>query len=139
MVKSTVTLALLATTLSAVYAAPLADSLKVPRTRIPSGAAGVTFVPDAGPGCDMSTNPGDTTQPEVYNLTSSTGCITPSYAFNSYVETANAEAASGHCAVSIFSERNCTGTFTAMKLTTYSDCIAGPGASGMSVNMACGP
>lgn len=66
MVKSSTILALLASTISAVYAAPVSDTTATASAPIPSGAAGVTFVPEAGPGCDMSTNPNDTTQPEVY-------------------------------------------------------------------------
>jgi len=67
-------LAFVASTLSAaVYAAPAATTTSA--VPIPSGAAGVNFVPFAGPGCDMSTNPFDTTQPEVYVLFSYHECL----------------------------------------------------------------
>lgn len=57
-------LALLASTITAVSAAPAATTTSsVP---IPSGAAGVNFIPEAGPGCEMSENPHSTVQPEVY-------------------------------------------------------------------------
>lgn len=63
MVNSSILLALLASSFSAVYAAPATVTASMP---IPSGAAGVTFIPEAGPGCEMSTNPFSTAQAEVY-------------------------------------------------------------------------
>ncbi|MCJ1386975.1 hypothetical protein MMC17_010104 [Xylographa soralifera] len=117
--------------ISAVCAAPVADMR--PRQE----PATVNFVPYAGPGCDMSTNPFDTTKPVVYNVTSSSGCITPPYAFASYVEEANAEADSGSCALGIFTGPDCTGSVSAATLTSYEDCVVG--VSGQSFSFNCGP
>ncbi|MCJ1288062.1 hypothetical protein MMC26_007415 [Xylographa opegraphella] len=116
---------------SIVCAAPVADLH--PRQE----PATVNFVPYAGPGCDMSTNPFDHTKPAVYNVTTSSGCITPPYAFASYVEEANAEADSGSCALSIFTGPDCTGSVSAATLTSYEDCVVG--VIGQSFSFNCGP
>lgn len=64
MVNSNTLLVLLASTLSAVYAAPAGAATATASTPIPSGAAGVTIVPEAFI-CEMSEIPGSTLQPEV--------------------------------------------------------------------------
>ncbi|MCJ1396456.1 hypothetical protein MMC18_009346 [Xylographa bjoerkii] len=119
-------LLLLASALPAIRAAPLA-----PRPE----PATVTFVPYAGP-CEMSTNPFDTTPPSVYNLTTASGCVTPPYAFVSYVEDANAAATSGSCALGIYTGPDCTGAVAAATLSSDEQCVF---ADGQSVSFDCGP
>ncbi|MCJ1235893.1 hypothetical protein MMC14_003867 [Varicellaria rhodocarpa] len=129
MTRTSSILFLLASAISAALAAPVAD------VQSRQEAATVNFTPYAGP-CEMSTNPHDTTKPSTYNVTSSSGCITPPYAFTSYVEEANAIAANGPCALSIYSGPDCTGTVSSATLTTFYECSF---ASGQSFNFACGP
>ena len=115
------------TSLLALLAASLVAVSASPTPQVPSDPAEVEFTPYAGPGCDMSTDPFDTTKPvryvlgpsslahvssltasHSYNVTSGT-CFTPPYAFDSYVEQANDLAANGPCTVAIYSEPGCTG------------------------------
>jgi len=117
---------LLASAIAVISAAPVA-----PRQE----PATVNFVPYAGP-CEMSTDPFDKTQPSVYNITTSSGCITPPYAFISYVEDANAEATSGSCSLGIFTGPDCTGTVSTATLSSGVQCVF---ADGQSVSFNCGP
>ena len=99
----TQTLLLAATAFTAVLSAPLS-------ARQAGEPATVNFAPYAVVGCRMSENPFDPTKPSAWNVTTGSGCITPTYSFSSYVEGANAEAM-GPCALSLWTGKNCQGEF----------------------------
>ncbi|KAI4156304.1 MAG: hypothetical protein LQ340_000359 [Diploschistes diacapsis] len=133
MARFTSTLLLLATALTAVNAAPVAEIV----TRQAGEPATVNFAPYAVVGCRMSQNPYDNPPPTDYNVTTGSGCITSSYTFSSYVEAANAEAL-GPCSFSLFSGPGCTGSVSAATLTSYENCIpSAPTAQSFELN--CGP
>ncbi|MCJ1326775.1 hypothetical protein MMC10_003440 [Thelotrema lepadinum] len=124
---------LLAAALSIVSAAPVADIM----ARQEGEPATVNFAPYAFVGCRMSQNPHDNPPPSDYNVTTSSGCITPSYSFSAYVEGANAEAL-GPCAMSLYSGPGCTGSVSAATLTGSEQCVASAPTS-QSFSFACGP
>lgn len=65
--STNILLAIMGTVVSTATAAPAAAATTTASVPIPSGAAGVEFVPFAFY-CEMSAVPGDTAQPEVYVL-----------------------------------------------------------------------
>lgn len=119
MARFTSTLLLLATALTAVNAAPVAEIV----TRQAGEPATVNFAPYAVVGCRMSQNPYDNPPPTDYNVTTGSGCITSSYTFSSYVEAANAEAL-GPCSFSLFSGPGCTGKSTTPPSSLYKGLLA---------------
>ncbi|KAL9090670.1 MAG: hypothetical protein Q9165_005158 [Trypethelium subeluteriae] len=121
----------LAAAFAAVTAAPL-------EARQDSEPATVNFAPYAVVGCRMSQNPYSGLTPTDYNVTTGSGCITPSYSFSAYVEEANSLAATGPCSLGLYSGPDCTGTASSATLTTYYDCIP-DGGPWQSLELVCGP
>ncbi|KAI9701424.1 MAG: hypothetical protein M1820_006515 [Bogoriella megaspora] len=119
----------IAVAIAAVNAAPL-EPRQDPAT--------VNIAPYAVVGCRMSENPHSGLTPTDYNVTTGSGCITPSYSFSSYVESANDLAANGPCALSLFTGPGCTGTSSAATLTTFAECIPN-GGPWQSLELVCGP